>query len=198
MSGPFRLRVGEILDLTAGSYLISPDPSSARLTNLRVRVKHVPPGTTGWQGDWLSLLAVELLPGDVDGRDLALVVHRRALTERPHPQPPPATPAAPAPAPVPAPPVRELTGAFASDRGLHIPLRPMWFCRVDAMPWPCAEARLGLTEGYRGLEISLCCYLAIQFQQALTDLHTLNPDTAPEPRALYERFLGWVQVRRNP
>ncbi|MGW4464599.1 hypothetical protein [Micromonospora sp. NPDC004704] len=182
MSGPFRLRVGEILDLAAGNYLISPDPSTARLANLRVRVKHVPPGTTGWQGDWLSLLAVELLPGDLDGRDLALVVHRRALAERP---------------PVAAL-AQEPTGTFASDRGLHIPLRPMWFCRVDAMPWPCAEARLGLTEGYRGLEISLCCYLAIQFQQALTDLHTLNPDTAPEPRALYERFLGWVQVRRNP
>lgn len=176
MSGPIRVRVGETLDLAAGTYLISPDPSTAKAANLRVRVKHVPPGTTGWQGDWLSLLAVELLPGNVDGRHLALVVHRRALPQEP------ASGGEPGTSPL--------------DRGPHIPLRPMWFCRVDAMPWPCAEARLGLTEGYRGLEISLCCYLAIQFQQALTDLHTLNPDTAPEPRALYERFLGWVQVRR--
>jgi hypothetical protein len=175
MSGLARVRVGDILDLAAGNYLISPDPSTGG-ANLRVRIKHVPQGTIGWQGDWLSLLAVELLPGNVDGRDLALVVHRRALPEQ----------AAPVPG----------GGTSPLDRRFHLPVRPMWFCRLDAMPWPCAEARLGLIEGYRGLEISLCCYLATEFQQAMTDLHTLNPDTAPEPRALYERFLGWVPIRR--
>ena len=176
--------VGDVLDLTERDYMLGYGPFLDGIGTIRIRVKHVPEGAAGWRGDWVSMLAVEVLPGNHDGRDLAMIVHHRALPGYVPPAPEPSS----QPAVTRTPPVGE---------GLHIPLRPMWFCRVDAMPWPCAEARLDLTAGYRGLEISLCCYLATQFQAALTDLHTLNPDTAPEPRALYERFLGWVPVRRN-
>ena len=82
---------------------------------------------------------------------------------------------------------------------LHLPLRPLWICRVDAYPWPCADARLDLTNGYRDKTISLTLFLAAQFVEALGDLHTIDPALGPppDPRALYERFLGWVPVRRT-
>jgi hypothetical protein len=75
----------------------------------------------------------------------------------------------------------------------------MWFCRVDAMPWPCAAAKLSLTAGFDGHMISLTLFLASQFVDALGDLHTISPDpaAAPDSRALYERFIGWVPVRRT-
>jgi hypothetical protein len=76
------------------------------------------------------------------------------------------------------------------------PLRPLWICRNDAQPWPCAQARLGLTAGYRGLGVGLACYLAMQYVDALTEVHTLNPDTAPDPRSLWERMIGWGRTRQ--
>ena len=137
----------------------------------------MPRGAERWAGDWLSLLGVEVLAGDVDGVDLALVVHRRAL---------------PGNLPVAVKPP-QVTGRPA----LHVPIRPLWICRNDAQPWPCAQARLDLTAGYRGLGVSLACYLAMQYVDALTELHILNPDTAPDPRALWERMIGWA-VRDRP
>jgi hypothetical protein len=82
---------------------------------------------------------------------------------------------------------------------LHVPLRPLWICRVDAYPWPCADARLDLTNGYRGKTMSLTLLLAAHFVEALNDLHSIDPDlgTPPDPRALYERFMGWVPKRRT-
>jgi hypothetical protein len=81
----------------------------------------------------------------------------------------------------------------------HLPLRPLWICRVDAYPWPCADIRLDLTESFRGQTISLTLYLASQYVDALNDLYSIDPDQGapPDPRALFDRFLGWVPVRRT-
>jgi hypothetical protein len=82
---------------------------------------------------------------------------------------------------------------------LHLPLKPLWICRTDAQPWPCADARLDLTEGFRGKTISLTLFLASQFVEALNDLHAIDPALGdpPDPHALYQRFLGWVSVQRT-
>ncbi|MEV4625482.1 hypothetical protein AB0J90_04240 [Micromonospora sp. NPDC049523] len=90
------------------------------------------------------------------------------------------------------------TGATSSS-GMHLPLRPLWICRIDAYPWPCADARLDLTSGYRDKTISLTLFLASQFVEALGDLNTIDPAIGPppDPRALYERFIGWVPARRT-
>lgn len=81
----------------------------------------------------------------------------------------------------------------------HLPLRPLWICRLDAYPWPCADARLDLTNGFRDRTVNLTLFLAAQFVDALNDLHTIDPTLGPPPdaRVLYERFLGWVPVRRT-
>lgn len=78
-------------------------------------------------------------------------------------------------------------------------MRPLWICRVDAYPWPCADARLDLIDGFRDKTLSLTLYLASQFVEALGDLNTIDPELGPPPdsRALYERFLGWVPVLRR-
>ncbi|WP_326559692.1 hypothetical protein [Micromonospora sp. NBC_01796] len=82
---------------------------------------------------------------------------------------------------------------------LHLPLRPLWICRIDAYPWPCADARLDLTNGYRDKTINLTLFLASQFVEALDDLYTIDPAIGqpPDPRVLYERFIGWVPARRT-
>jgi hypothetical protein len=79
--------------------------------------------------------------------------------------------------------------------GEHVAMRPLWFCRVDAQPWPCAEARLTLTRQLRENRIALCLYLGLSLAEAMRDLYTLNPDTAPEPATLSARFLGWLPPR---
>jgi hypothetical protein len=75
----------------------------------------------------------------------------------------------------------------------------LWICRVDAYPWPCADARLDLIDGFRDKTLSLTLYLAAQFVEALGELNTIDPELGapPDSRALYERFLGWVPVRRT-
>lgn len=74
----------------------------------------------------------------------------------------------------------------------HVPLRPLWICRCDAQPWPCAESRLALTREYAGNQVTLCVYLGMSLAEAMRDLHLLDPAGAPEPAALANRFLGWV------
>ncbi|RKR89128.1 hypothetical protein BDK92_3466 [Micromonospora pisi] len=81
----------------------------------------------------------------------------------------------------------------------HQPLRPLWVCRIDAYPWPCADARLHLTAEFRGRTLALTLFLATHYVEALGDLHTIDPELGapPDSRVLYERFLGWVPVRRH-
>jgi hypothetical protein len=78
----------------------------------------------------------------------------------------------------------------------HVPSRPTWLCRADGQPWPCPEARLTMARRAREDRIALCLYLAHALVDLIEDTYKLHPDTAPEPRALAERVLGWLPPRR--
>ncbi|MEV4755403.1 hypothetical protein AB0J86_09850 [Micromonospora sp. NPDC049559] len=78
----------------------------------------------------------------------------------------------------------------------HTPSRPLWICRVDAAPWPCAEARLWLTRTHRENPVALYVLLGAALAEAMTDLYRLDAYGAPEPRILFDRFLGWTPARR--
>jgi hypothetical protein len=77
----------------------------------------------------------------------------------------------------------------------HIPLRPLWLCRVCACPWPCATARLTLRAEYADDHVALSIYLGSAMHEAIADIYRLNPDTAPDPATLFARFLGWASPR---
>ena len=79
----------------------------------------------------------------------------------------------------------------------HQALRPLWICRACGEPWPCATARLDLNREYAQDRIGLCVYLAAVLSSAMDDLYRLNPHDAPEPPALFQRFLGWARIRRS-
>jgi hypothetical protein len=74
----------------------------------------------------------------------------------------------------------------------HQPIPPLWRCRTCAHPWPCGPARLALLHQYADNHIGLTLHLATLHQQAVTDLHDINPHTGPDPRTLHQRFLGWI------
>jgi hypothetical protein len=170
-SGTPLVAVGDVLDLADGDYFIGSGPFDYGGTKVRVRVKHVPVGAAGWRGDWLSMLVVEVLAGGRDGRDLSMIVHRRALLgDRP-----PATAEAP-----------------PTGQRLHIPLRPGWQCAGCETAWPCETAKIDLLAGYRSMRLSLSLYLAGLYIEAMNDLYVrANDSLPPDPRALFERFLGW-------
>jgi hypothetical protein len=69
---------------------------------------------------------------------------------------------------------------------------------LGQIPRPCGEAKLALLAEYHDVRVSMYLYLAAQFGDAMADLYLLSADTAPDPRALFDRFLGWVPVRRTP
>jgi hypothetical protein len=71
----------------------------------------------------------------------------------------------------------------------------MWCCRACVDPWPCATARLLLRAEYGGDRLSLTGYLCGHLHQAMLDLYRLNPDTAPEPQAMFDRFVAWSKHR---
>jgi hypothetical protein len=65
-------------------------------------------------------------------------------------------------------------------------------CRDCAQPWPCAAARQILL-GEHAADLSpLRKQLATSMHEAIRDLLTLNPDTAPTPAELWTRFLAWT------
>lgn len=80
--------------------------------------------------------------------------------------------------------------------GAHLPLRPLWLCRVCAAPWPCAVARLSLLREYAHDRVGLLVHLSERLHEAAGELHTLNPYDGPTPGQLFARFLGWARVRR--
>ncbi|WP_433116022.1 hypothetical protein [Micromonospora sp. CA-246542] len=82
----------------------------------------------------------------------------------------------------------------AVPRRPHLPLRPLWLCRVCAAPWPCALARLALRQEYAHDRIALSIYLCTVLHDAASDLYRLNPHDGPAPAALYVRFLGWAAL----
>ncbi|MFG3557875.1 hypothetical protein ACGGAQ_26200 [Micromonospora sp. NPDC047557] len=85
-----------------------------------------------------------------------------------------------------------------APRRPHLPLRPLWLCRVCAAPWPCPVARLTLRREYAHDQIALSIYLCTVLHDAATDLYRLNPQGGPDPRALFTRFLAWATPRGDP
>ncbi|MCI4064307.1 hypothetical protein MRQ36_17565 [Micromonospora sp. R77] len=77
----------------------------------------------------------------------------------------------------------------------HVPIRPLWLCRVCAAPWPCQPARLLLLMEYRRDRPGLSVHLAGCLFDATADLLALNPNPGPSPAELFERFLAWTRGR---
>ncbi|MEU8311678.1 hypothetical protein ACFYPF_03400 [Micromonospora sp. NPDC005223] len=74
----------------------------------------------------------------------------------------------------------------------HLPMRPLWLCRVCAAPWPCATARMLLRHEYRQDRVSLSVYMSSCLFDATGDLLALNPNPGPQPGELFDRFLAWT------
>ncbi|WP_432955810.1 hypothetical protein [Micromonospora haikouensis] len=75
----------------------------------------------------------------------------------------------------------------------HAALRPLWLCRACAAPWPCAVARLTLRREYAHDKVGLHVYLCTVLHEATADLYRLRPHDGLDPRALFDRFLGWAR-----
>ncbi|MGX4657246.1 flavin reductase [Micromonospora sp. SCSIO 07396] len=75
----------------------------------------------------------------------------------------------------------------------HAPLKPIWVCTADALPWPCEQARLELVTHYEGERVNLAVDLAELFREAMADLTRICPEP-PDPLATYSRFLGWIRT----
>jgi hypothetical protein len=75
----------------------------------------------------------------------------------------------------------------------HLPLRPLWICRICAAAWPCAPARLSLWHEYAHDRVSLAIYLSGLLHEAAGDLYRLTPNPGPDPAELFARFLGWAR-----
>ncbi|MFI7658874.1 hypothetical protein ACIBTW_08295 [Micromonospora parva] len=82
-----------------------------------------------------------------------------------------------------------------TPRRPHLPLRPLWLCRVCAAPWPCPVARLTLRQEYAHDCVGLSVYLCAVLHEAVADLYRLNPHDGPDPAALFTRFVGWARPR---
>ncbi|PZF91719.1 hypothetical protein [Micromonospora deserti] len=85
---------------------------------------------------------------------------------------------------------------MSTGRREHLPVRPVWLCRVDAHPWPCGAARVSLMRQYVGDRTSLAVYLAPLMHDAI-DLYQLSPDAVPSPAVLWDRFFAWLDVTRR-
>jgi hypothetical protein len=72
----------------------------------------------------------------------------------------------------------------------HLPVRPIWRCRVCAAPWPCQPARLALLTEYADDRVSLCLYLCASMHEAIDDLYPVNVQL--DTGNLFERFLAWA------
>lgn len=75
----------------------------------------------------------------------------------------------------------------------HLPLRPIWLCRICANPWPCGEARLRLTSEYADDRVALSVYMASMMGEATSDLRRLNPQPESEASTMFGRFLAWTK-----
>ncbi|MFD0823433.1 hypothetical protein ACFQ0D_35110 [Micromonospora zhanjiangensis] len=77
----------------------------------------------------------------------------------------------------------------------HLPLRPLWLCRVCGTPWPCATARLKLKCEYADDRTGLSVYLCSVLHEAIADLCRLDPANPPAPHATFTRFVAWAKPR---
>ncbi|MGW4461446.1 hypothetical protein [Micromonospora sp. NPDC004704] len=77
----------------------------------------------------------------------------------------------------------------------HTPLQPLWICRVDAHPWPCADAKLSLIGAFLPFhQIELYLYLAIQFTTAVAELDAIVVEAGGDgdPYSLHASMIGWL------
>lgn len=73
------------------------------------------------------------------------------------------------------------------DGDAHQPGRPGWDCHACAEPWPCAPAKVRLSEAYGRDRIGLRMYMAALYEQALDELLMW-------PAAdVFARFVGWAR-----
>ncbi|MEV4753584.1 hypothetical protein AB0J86_00475 [Micromonospora sp. NPDC049559] len=91
-----------------------------------------------------------------------------------------------------------MSRAALACAGEHTPRRPLWLCRADGQPWPCGPARVALARQARRDRVPLILCLAADYAEAVRDLYSLNPETAPEPATLFARFLSCVPPRDRP
>jgi hypothetical protein len=77
----------------------------------------------------------------------------------------------------------------------HLPLRPLWLCRICGTPWPCATARLKLKSEYGDDRTGLSVYLCSVMHEAIADSHRLDPQDPLDPNAVFERFVAWAKPR---
>ncbi|MFI5492196.1 hypothetical protein [Actinoplanes sp. NPDC051859] len=76
----------------------------------------------------------------------------------------------------------------ASPHADHLPSRPSWDCTTCGEPWPCAPAKIALTEEFREDPLSLALYLWAQLEAAIDDF---MGNRLPIPQDLYHRLVGW-------
>ncbi|WP_175649155.1 hypothetical protein [Micromonospora avicenniae] len=65
------------------------------------------------------------------------------------------------------------------------------------MDWPCPPARLLLAVEYRRNLAGLAVYLGQQLAVAMEDLGRLDTGSPPNGNALYERFITWIERKRE-
>lgn len=68
--------------------------------------------------------------------------------------------------------------------------RPRWRCIACGALYPSSPARLSLLIEYAGNRVALAIYLASMLQDALDDAYQRGH--RPDPRAMHDRFLGWL------
>ena len=73
----------------------------------------------------------------------------------------------------------------------HMPGRPGWDCLTCGEPWPCAPAKVHLSEEYRGAHSSLMVYLHLQLKEVV-DAAAKAHDWG-KVDDLYDRFVGWTR-----
>jgi hypothetical protein len=77
----------------------------------------------------------------------------------------------------------------------HSPERPGWDCAICCTPWPCPPAQVHLTQDFGDDILGLFHHLAFQLLDAIDDSFRGG---GPEATDLYDRIVGWVQIRRPP
>ncbi|MET7750169.1 hypothetical protein [Micromonospora sp. NPDC005367] len=65
------------------------------------------------------------------------------------------------------------------------------------MDWPCPPARLLLAVEYRRNLAGLAVYMGQQLAAAMADLERLDTGNPPAGNALYERFITWIERKRE-
>ena len=71
----------------------------------------------------------------------------------------------------------------------HQPVRPKWTCDSCGFPWPCAPAKVELSEDFARFPTSFAAYMAQFYALAFAD-HAADLNGAPPD--LWTRFMGWL------